>query len=77
MQAVVAKTGEEEIGLESNIYVLRWDTSPFASGAHGHPWRAEARWDFAGIYLLFPLVAFEALFGKCWVLVLQIVKLEI
>lgn len=48
-----------EMGLESNVYVLRMDTSTFPSGAHGHPWRAEACCDFPGIYIFFPLVAFE------------------
>lgn len=73
----MAKTGEEEMGLESNTYALSLDTSAFPSGACGHPWRAEACCDFAGIYPLFPLVAFEELFGKCQVLLLEIVKLEI
>lgn len=32
---------EEEMGLESNIYVLRSDAATFPSGAHGHPWKAK------------------------------------
>lgn len=77
MRTVVANTDEEEMELESHIYLLRLDISSFPSGTHGYPWRAEACCDFGGIYLLFPLVAFEELFGKCWVLLLEIVKLEI
>lgn len=48
MLTVVAYTDEEEMGLESNIYVLRSDVATFPSGTHGHPWRAEARCDFGG-----------------------------
>lgn len=77
MLTVVAYTDEEEMGLESNIYVLRSDAATFPSGTYGHPWRAEAHCDFGGIYLLFLLVAFEELFGKCGMLLLVIPKLEI
>lgn len=77
MQTVVANTDEEEMGLESHIYVLRLGTFTFPSGTHAHPWRAEACCDCAGLYLLFPLVAFEKLLGKCQMLLLETLKLEI
>lgn len=77
MLTVVANTDEEGMGLESNTYVLKLDTATFPSGAHGHPWRAEAHCDFGGIYLLFLLAAFEELFRKCGTLLLVVAKLEI
>lgn len=39
MRTVVANTDEEEMELESHIYLLRLDTSTFPSGTHGYPWK--------------------------------------
>lgn len=69
---------EEESGLESNICILRSDTTTFPSGTHSHPRRAEAHCDLGGgIYLLILLVAFEGFFGKFGMLLLIIAKLKI